>query len=107
MIIDCEACPVRGQRCDDCAVRALDAPGSVSPSSSALLGTSVSPERPASPERYLSTGPMSPGLQLDAAEQRVVSMFVGAGLFDAGAVPGLRARIVSCQHHWEHAREVG
>jgi len=28
MIVDCVTCPVRGQRCDDCAVMALFAPGS-------------------------------------------------------------------------------
>jgi hypothetical protein len=28
MIVDCLTCPVRGRRCDDCAVTALLAPGS-------------------------------------------------------------------------------
>jgi hypothetical protein len=28
MIVDCVTCPVRGQRCDDCVVMALFAPGS-------------------------------------------------------------------------------
>jgi len=28
MIVDCKTCPVRGQRCDDCLVTALFAPGS-------------------------------------------------------------------------------
>lgn len=27
MIVDCVTCPVRGQRCDDCVVMALFAPG--------------------------------------------------------------------------------
>ena len=29
MIVDCMTCPVRGQRCDDCVVTVLLAPGSV------------------------------------------------------------------------------
>lgn len=69
MIIDCMTCPVRGQRCDDCVVTVLSAPGL------------------AWPELQLSTG-----LQLDAAENKVVSMFVGAGLVSAAAVVGLCAR---------------
>ena len=28
MIVDCVTCPVRGQRCDDCVVMVLFAPGS-------------------------------------------------------------------------------
>lgn len=28
MIVDCKTCPVRDQRCDDCLVTALFAPGS-------------------------------------------------------------------------------
>jgi hypothetical protein len=28
MIVDCMTCPVRGQRCDDCVVTMLAAPGS-------------------------------------------------------------------------------
>jgi hypothetical protein len=28
MIVDCMTCPVRGQRCDDCVVTVLLAPGS-------------------------------------------------------------------------------
>ena len=66
MIIDCTTCPVRGQRCDDCAVTVLLAPGS---------------DGLASPTELL----------LDAAEKRAVSMFVGAGLVGAGAAAGLRA----------------
>jgi len=67
MIIDCTTCPVRGQRCDDCAVTVLLAPA--------------------------SDGLASPtGLLLDAAEKRAVSVFVGAGLVGAEAAAGLRAR---------------
>lgn len=73
MIIDCRTCPVLGQRCDDCVVTVLSTPGSA---------------------KYLTSPEFqpSPGLQLDAAENKAVSMFVGAGLVSAGAALGLRAR---------------
>jgi len=80
MIVDCMTCPVRGQRCDDCAIMALRAPGWA---------------------EHLSTE-----LHLDAAENRAVSMFVGAGLVSAGAVGRLRARRESVQH-WGGVRDVG
>jgi hypothetical protein len=80
MIVDCMTCPVRGQRCDDCAITALRAPGWA---------------------EHLSTE-----LHLDAAENRAVSMFVGAGLVSAGAVGRLRARRESVQH-WGGVRDVG
>lgn len=78
MIVDCMTCPVRGQRCDDCAVTVLHA----------------------------STLTPGPGLRLDAAELRVVSMFVGAGLVKPGAAAGLRA----CQESvdkWDPVWDVG
>jgi hypothetical protein len=87
MIVDCMTCPVRGQRCDDCAVTALGAPGS--------RGRLPWPEPALSNE-----------VQLDAAEQRVVSLFVGAGLVSAGAVARLRARCESVQP-WGTVREAG
>ncbi len=72
MIVDCMTCPVRGQNCDDCMVTALRAPGSIN---------------------HLASWDLQPsaGLRLDAAESRVVSMFVGAGMVSAGAVATLRA----------------
>ena len=72
MIVDCMTCPVRGQNCDDCMVTALRAPGSID---------------------HFSSWDLQPpaGLRLDAAESRVVSMFVGAGLLSAGVVATLRA----------------
>ena len=73
MIIDCRTCPVRGQRCEDCVVTVLCTPGSA--------------RHLVSPELQPSTG-----LQLDSAENKAVSMLVGAGLVSAGAVVGLRAR---------------
>lgn len=84
MIIDCMTCPVRGQRCDDCAVTVLHA----------------------------STVTSGPGLlsdtdhRLDAAEHRVVSMFVGAGLVKPEAAAELRA----CQESvdkWDPVWDVG
>jgi len=110
MIVDCMTCPVRGRRCDDCAVTALS--GSRAP------GQHTPPERrsstePASSELTLTTEltltpevRLTPGLRLDAAEHRVVSMFVGAGLVDAVAATRLRARRESMQH-WATARDVG
>lgn len=45
-------------------------------------------------------------LLLDAAENRAVSMFVGAGLVNAGAVAGLRARREIVEH-WGAGSDVG
>jgi hypothetical protein len=80
MIIDCMTCPVRGQRCDDCAVTVLHA-GTV-PSGHGLPGDSG---------RHDTAVPDGE-LLLDAAERRVVSLFVGAGLVRRGAAAELRAR---------------
>lgn len=72
MIVDCMTCPVRDQNCDDCAVTVLLAPGSA--------------------ERLpLWDLRSSEGLELDTAERRVVSIFVGAGLVDPSAAATLRA----------------
>jgi hypothetical protein len=87
MIVDCMTCPVRGQRCDECAVTVLRVPGST--------------EHQASLELEPATE-----LQLDAVENRVVSMFVGAGLVDAGAAATLSARRESVQC-WGTVRDVG
>jgi len=87
MIVDCMTCPVRGQRCDDCAVTALGAPGAF--------------DRRPWPEPALFNE-----VQLDAAEKRVVSLFVGAGLVSAGAAARLRARCESVQP-WGTVREAG
>ena len=87
MIVDCMTCPVRGQNCDDCMVTALRAPGSINQ----LASWDLQP---------------SAGLPLDAAESRVVSMFVGAGLVSAGAVRSLRAHRESVPDRGA-ARDVG
>jgi hypothetical protein len=88
MIIDCLTCPVRGQRCDECVVTVLAGAG------------------PATHHR-VSPGPELPaGLQLDAAENKVVSMLVGAGLVSPGAVVGLCARRESVRPR-SVGREVG
>jgi hypothetical protein len=133
MIVDCMTCPVRGQRCDDCVVTLLLGRGSGQhpvPELESFQGPKMSPElhRP----HQLQTSPepqRSPVLQtsdellrsdelqrppelqtsidlpLDAAENRVVSMFVGAGLVDAGAVSTLRARRAKMQQ-WGSVRHV-
>jgi hypothetical protein len=91
MIVDCMTCPVRGQRCDDCAVTVLlglpGLAGLAGLPSGAGLGT---------PE----------DLPLDAAEKSVVSLFVGAGLVRAAAAAGLRAQPESMQS-WGPVRNVG
>jgi hypothetical protein len=96
MIVDCMSCPVRGQRCDDCAVTVLLARGSAD----LALPTRHSPAEPSAAE-----------LPLDVAESRAVSMFVGAGLVSTRTVPGLRARRETMEHwetqHWETKRDVG
>jgi len=81
MTIDCRTCPVRPRRCDDCVVSAFLAPRSAE----------LTP-----PHELL----------LDAAENRAVSVLVGAGLFKAWAVPGLRARLES-PGRWAAVRDVG
>ena len=79
MIVDCMTCPLRDQRCDDCSVTALRAHGW------AEQVTSAEPELSTEPQLFA-------GLQLDDAENKVVSIFVGAGLVNAAEVARLRAR---------------
>jgi len=98
MIVDCMTCPVRGQRCDDCAVTVLLAPGSTE-----LVSFSEGLPH--------NEPPLSTQLLLDAAENRAVSMFVGAGLVNAGAVAGLRARRETVENrgtgeYWGTVRDV-
>ena len=66
MVVDCDRCPVRGTRCDDCVVTAL--------ASLPVVG--------------LSEGE----LPLDAAERRAVDRFVTAGLLPTDVVGTLVAR---------------
>lgn len=79
LVIDCETCPVRHVRCDDCIVTALG-------------------RTPSLPVLLLETGRLSSGraddleLPLDAAERRAVDVFVRAGLVDPQHAAGLTAR---------------
>jgi hypothetical protein len=99
MIVDCMICPVRGRRCDDCAVTAL--------SGSRPITYLASPELRMSSELTSTSEHTSPPeLQLDAAEHSAVSMFVGAGLVTAGTATRLRARRESMQT-WATGRDVG
>ncbi len=66
MVMDCDTCPVRGVRCDDCIVTAL---GHV-------------------PVLVLADGE----LPLDAGEQRAVERFVAAGLVAADPAGTVVAR---------------
>jgi hypothetical protein len=93
MIVDCMTCPARGRRCEDCAVTVLRAPRQ----------TGLLPAGPLPSPVHLGV-PL--GVPLDAAESRVVSMFVGAGLVGAGAAARLRARIEDT-HGWGSVRDVG
>jgi hypothetical protein len=66
MVVDCDTCPVRGVRCDDCVVTALG-----------LL-----------PVHVLTDGELA----LDRAERRAVGRFVAAGLVTADEANALVAR---------------
>jgi hypothetical protein len=74
MLVDCQTCPVREVRCADCMVTALGpAPGDHG--------------------RHLSIEPAgeAPGLPLDRAERRAVSVLLGAGLVSAEVAHAARA----------------
>ena len=70
MIVDCDTCPVRGVRCDDCVVTALGQ----------------------FPVVVLSEGE----LPLDAAERRAVDRFVAAGL----VTPEVAGTVVARREPW-------
>ena len=99
MIIDCMTCPVRNRRCDDCVVTVLLAPGWAEQLPSTDSQRSTEPER--SPDDQWSTW-----LALDAAENKVVSILVGAGLVSAEEVPRLRAARVPVPG-WGRVRDAG
>ena len=80
MIIDCDACPVRGVRCSGCLVTALTA---LPLPSQRLHSPSVGTP---------GVGTPSDELALDADEQRSVRLFVEAGLIDRRYAGTLRAR---------------
>jgi hypothetical protein len=87
MIVDCMTCPVRGQGCHDCAVTVL----------LGLPGLAAPP--PVEHESFSD-------LPLDAAESKVVSMFVDAGLVREAAATHLRACPERTQS-WGSVRNVG
>jgi hypothetical protein len=77
MVVDCETCPVRHVRCDDCLVTALEA---------------------------LPFGGLEEGqLPLDSAERRAVGRLVAAGLVSAEQAATVTAR----REAWPPARAVG
>ena len=83
MVMDCDTCPVRGLRCDDCVVTALG---------------------------HLPVVALSDGeLLLDAAERRAVDRFVAAGLVS----PEVADAVVARREPWsrnasrEASREAG
>ena len=77
MVIDCQTCPVREVRCDECIVTAL---GGL-------------------PLVQLGDGEMP----LDEAERRAVDIFVGAGMVDVADAAMLTAR----REPWSGVRAVG
>ena len=80
MVVDCDTCPVRHVRCDDCLVTAFQS-------------------LPVVPLLRLADGE----LPLDAAEHRAVSRFVAAGLVSADEAVGVTARL----EPWSGAAAVG
>lgn len=97
MVIDCETCPVRHVRCDDCMVTALGQTSSLPSASMVSLGTMVGlghrppgPEMPGEIDGYAAAGDEE--LPLDAAERRAVGLFVRAGLVAPQEAAGLTAR---------------
>ncbi len=77
MVIDCETCPVREVRCDDCLVTALRGLPVIS------LGAGEMP--------------------LDAAERRAVDALVGAGMVH----PDRAAMLTARREPWSGTRAVG
>ncbi len=73
MIIECDTCPVRGQRCDGCMVSALQA----------LPTPTTNPWTPQA----------ASGLRLDAAERRAVQLLVDAGLVRSEQARSVRAQV--------------
>ena len=73
MVIDCQTCPVRHVRCDDCIVTALG----------------PAPARP-----LIETAPRwgDDELPLDDAERQAIGIFVRAGLVDPEHAASLTAR---------------
>lgn len=82
MVIDCETCPVRHVRCDDCIVTALGQTSSLP-----LVSIGRGPREHAGHDHGDDDE-----LPLDAAERRAVGFFVRAGLVDPQHASGLSAR---------------
>ncbi len=80
MVVECDTCPVRHVRCDDCMVTALRA-------------------LPVVPLLRLADG----DLDLDLAEQRAVARFVAAGLVSADEAAVATAR----REPWSGVAAVG
>lgn len=91
MLIDCQSCPVRGRRCQECMVTTLLASPVPLPDPVAGPGSGVGDAAAASSGR---TDPDRPAaeLALDATERAAVAAFVQAGLVRPDEAAGLRAR---------------
>ena len=96
MVIDCQTCPVRHVRCDDCIVTALAQSLPLVSLGRRLHDREERDDR----EVYAADDEEVP---LDAAERRAVGFFVRAGLVDPQHAAGLTARLGST----DGARAVG
>ena len=99
VVIDCQTCPVRHVRCDDCMVTAL---GQTSAQPVVTLGRRP-PDGHELADREAYAANDDDELPLDAAERRAVGFFVRAGLVDPQYAAGLTAR----RDASEGARAVG
>ena len=81
MLVDCNTCPVRHVQCADCMVTAL----TTVPLAPRETG------RPALIEAGSGVAGAAPGLPLDRAERRAVSVLLGAGLVSVREANAARA----------------
>jgi hypothetical protein len=77
MVVDCDTCPVRHVRCDDCLVTAL--------------------------QTLPLSGPADASLPLDPSERRAVDRFVAAGVVSAEH----GATVTAQREQWPPVRAVG
>ncbi|WP_295696116.1 hypothetical protein [Lapillicoccus sp.] len=102
MVIDCQTCPVRHVRCDDCIVTALG-----QTTSRPLMSLGRRPpdghghEEPDDRDTYAAYDDEE--MPLDAPERRAVGFFVRAGLVD----PQHAAGLVAQRESTDGARAVG
>lgn len=87
LLVDCGACPVRGEHCADCVVTALEHLPPFAPERRPPAAGKVSGAHPSGGRLDVD----AEGLDLDAAEWEVVGRFVRAGLIGREQARLLRA----------------